>query len=98
MPSQFGTYLRAHSVGFLLYCSALVFLGDPEALAVEPVVDVPAVDLVADLDLLPNSERRHLDDTRLDVAFELPDELRPEAYCQGLGIDAPPGRRGHRGR
>ena len=64
-----STHMHAHSVGLLLDGSAFILLGNTEPLAMEPIVDMPAVYVVAFLDILSNGEGGHLESARLDVAL-----------------------------
>lgn len=55
----------------------------------EPVVDVPSVDVVSRLDLLPHRERRHLRDPWLQKGFKLLHKFWAKSACQTFRIHSP---------
>ena len=79
--------MHAHRIRLLLDSSALVLLGDPEPLAMEPVVYMPPVYVEAHLDLLPDGKGWHLDGAWLHVALEFCHEFGSKADCKAVGID-----------
>ena len=85
------THVHAHGVGLLLNGCAFVFFGDPETFAMKPVVDVPAVDVVALLDALTNGEGGHLDSAWFDIALQLRDYFWSETDGEAVGIDTSSG-------